>query len=245
MNEAKNILILTGIGEELHSFLKVHPMEFSRELRLYRSRIYPHLYAATTGPGVRKRKEILRWLRTLRPAIVINAGLTGILSRQSGVRSGAMLEIGTVLTLDSDSPYRAGAGKDLLVSIGFPLFDADEKEELHVRTGAGFCDMEAGPLIELMEESGKESTTGAPQLLFCKIAGERPEEGPLYASEHLIRGWAGKGVWEKVGLALRFPGGPLQFLRLRRKKEALLRSLARSLNSMVQDTERKLRNLSL
>ena len=48
------VLVLTGIQEELAPLLAAHPFQFDKQYGAYRSVRYADLFAATTGPGVKK-----------------------------------------------------------------------------------------------------------------------------------------------------------------------------------------------
>ncbi len=218
--ETKKIVLLTGLKEELELFLARHEHTFDRTSRLYRFGEFPHLWAGSTGPGIKKRGALRRLIQELKPDVVIHAGLTGVLDERDSLVRGEPLLIRRVADPREGKWYGEGGKEETVVTLSAPLFAPDEKSELALRWDARVCDMESAVLYRLLE--------GIPcTLYFCKVAGDLPEDAPLYRHEYLVRGWSRKGIGQKLLLFLRFPGGPWRMLRLLRRKARMMESLTR------------------
>lgn len=219
-----NILLVTGLFEELRVFLSQHPCDFLPRLRAHRSRLYPNLYATTSGPGLRKRKQLKKVLAEVRPGRIVNAGLVGILRPEDTCVAGDRLAIGGVKIAAGGLVYPGGPGRDLLLSVAAPVFHPAEKLELAIEHGARACDMEAGPLLSLASQIASWRPFDL-QIVLCKVAGDLPSDFGLFAHEHRLRGWEGWGPARRLWTMLRFPGGPRQLVRLRGYRRAVLEAL--------------------
>lgn len=226
------LLILTGIKEELSVLLDQHPFEFEKDLRVYRSRQQPGLYAATTGPGVRHPGRVKKMLEELQPDIIVNAGLVGILDERDPARPGDRLKLGQVVKSESETIFPGGPGRDTLVTVDRPVHDMLDKMDLAERYHARACDMEASKILELV--GSIKPLQNHSFVHFVKIAGDRPEEAALYEYEYMLWDWPYKGMFDKMRILLRFPGGPVAFFKLRRSKARALHGLGTELLSTIQ-----------
>ena len=82
------ILILTGLQEELLPFLERRAFQFDRARGAYRSLQHPDLLAATTGPGVKKARELRKLLRSFVPHVIVNAGWLDCCAKPMNARRG-------------------------------------------------------------------------------------------------------------------------------------------------------------
>lgn len=227
------ILVLTGIKEELSAVAERHPLSFDRERGLYRSESYPEVYAGTTGPGIPKsgRKQLRRWLRELAPHIIINAGLVGLLREDAPHSGGDRLRLGAVIHQATGVVFPGGAGRGRLVSVSEPVFEPSAKMDLALDHEAIACDMEAAPLLSIVGQT-EEITTGS-VVLLRKFVGDRPDSYRLFRYEHRIRGWERKGLFEKLWIGLRFPGGPHYLQELLEMKATALGALGDDLAQLL------------
>ncbi len=219
-----NVLLLTGIKEELKKILDNHSFYYNKELHCYCSKIYPNLWASTTGPGLKERKKIKKLLENLLPEIIINAGLVGVLDERENIQIGDLVKIGTIIKQSNSIQFAGGPGRYTLITVNQPIFDPIEKLDLKYEFKANVCDMEAAHLIELVgnyEIFKKES-----YILFIKIAGDRPENSYLFEYEHLIRNWKQKKLKEKIQVAFQFPEKIFGLKKLLKIKEKALNSLS-------------------
>lgn len=231
-----NVLLLTGVDEELQVFLKDHPCTFSREWKAYRSKSHPNLFAATTGPGLRKRRAIERLLEFLVPEVIINAGLVGVLRAEAPYAAGDRIRIGTVIS-DANSivyPDVSGSVKGAtLISVRAPVFHPAEKLDLAENRHAEVCDMEAGPLLGLVSRPAGWRPFEL-RVVFCKVAGDLPADAELFRHEHRTRGWQRFSFWRKVWVGLTFPGGPLALRRLLHYRGNVLSGFGNQLRQTVK-----------
>lgn len=216
------ILLLTGIQEELLPVVSTLQLTF-RQLGAYQSLTYPELYAATTGPGLKKKAETRALLKDLQPEIIINAGLVGMLVDEPEPGPGDLVRLASVVDAESELIYPIHQHGHTLVTIKAPVFEPRDKWLLAREHNAEFCDMEAARLIQLVrqiDEVREESP-----ILFLKVVGDIPDHYELYQHESLVRGWHRQGVFGKLALGMRFPGGPANLRRLLRLKETALNGL--------------------
>lgn len=225
------ILLLTGIKEELSPFLDRHPFEFERDIRVYHSKEIPGLYATTTGPGLKQAGRIKKVLETILPDIIVNAGLVGILDERDEIQTGDRLKLGQVIRLESETIYPGGPGRDRLVTVDRPVHDLLDRMELHDRFRARACDMEAARLIALV--GSVQPLQNKSYIHFIKIAGDRPEHGPLYEFEYMLWDWPRKSLFGKIRTLLRFPGGPAGFFRLRKLKRRATNRLTAEIEASI------------
>jgi hypothetical protein len=227
------ILILTGLQEELLPFLDLHPFVFDKGRGAYRSRKYPELYAATTGPGVKKRREIRRLLEELVPHVIVNAGLTGLLREDSKLEAGDRLRIAQVIDRRSGVIFPGGPGNAVLISVSQPVFEPVDKMDLALEYRATACDMEAAVLLGIIGQVEQVATGSL--VVLCKVVGDRPDSYNLYKYEHLVRGWHRKAWWEKLWRGAQFPGGPRRIRELLEMKGRGLSGLGRHLERLVEE----------
>ena len=226
------ILIVTGIKEELRPILEQHPFDFDKQYRFYRSKETPSIYAGTLGPGLKRTRDLEKFLTFFEPEVIINAGLVGILNDDDPLQPGDLLKLGTIYDTKSGLQYPGGPGRDILVTVDRPVFQPWEKMELHVEyLRARACDMEAGRLLKFTGQlpNIKYKT----HIVFCKVVGDRPEAYLLYENEHLIRNWEKFSLLKKIWVSLRFPGGPFQLKNLLNYKHRALASLTYHINMTV------------
>lgn len=226
------VLILTGIKEELTPFFTGHPFAFDRGLGAYRSSRYPELYAATTGPGVKKSRETRRLLERLVPHVIVNAGLVGLLRETSKAKAGDRLRVGSVIDRRRGIIYPGGPGRDVLVSVAEPVFEPSQKMDLALDHHATICDMEASVLLGLIGQV-EEVATGS-LVVLCKIVGDRPDSYNLFKYEHLVRGWYRKKRWQQLWIGIQFPGGPRRLRELLEMKSVALESLSQRLDGLAK-----------
>ncbi|MBW7856774.1 MAG: hypothetical protein H3C43_00345 [Leptonema sp. (in: Bacteria)] len=226
------ILVLTGIKEELTTLLSRYSFVFEKDLRVYRSLSVPGLYAATTGPGMRKVAPIKKILESLLPEIIINAGIVGILDERDSAKSGDRLKLGQVVKSQNGTIFPGGPGSDILVTVDRPVHDILDKIDLAERFRARACDMEASRIIELVGSIKALSYRSV--IHFIKIAGDRPEEAALYEYEYRLWNWQHKSFFEKLKIAIRFPGGPKSFYQLKRSKAKALQNLGSEIFNTIQ-----------
>lgn len=230
------ILLLTGIKEELAGFLARHPCTFERDLRIYHSRTNPGLYATTTGPGLRSPKRIRQVLEALLPDVVVNAGLVGVLDERDRIETGDRLKLGEVIAADSETIFPGGPGSNKLVTVDRPVHDLLDRIELASRFHARACDMEAARVIQLV--GSVPALQKKTFVHFVKIAGDRPEDAVLYEHEYMLWDWARKGPLAKLRTMIRFPGGPMALMRLKRKKRSALTSLTEEIQATIRVLEK-------
>lgn len=225
------ILILTGLQEELLPFLERRAFQFDRARGAYRSLQHPDLLAATTGPGVKKARELRKLLRSFVPHVIVNAGLVGLLRETDERQAGDRVRLGGVTDARTGVVYPGGPGRGQLVSVPAPVFEPSDKLDLATKYRASVCDMEAAVLLGMIGQV-EEVATGS-FVVFCKVVGDRPDSYNLYRYEHLVRGWQRRGRWQKLWNGLRFPGGPGRLRELLAMKEQGLQGLAHSLDGLV------------
>ena len=226
------ILLLTGIKEELKPLFKIHPFEFVKQNRFYRSIEAPNVMAGTMGPGLTKKRELKKLLEDFLPDVIINAGLVGILNDDDPIESGDLLRIGNVIDAETETIYPGGPGRDTLVTVDRAIFQPWEKMDLYMQFDrARACDMEASKLLNFI--ASIEEVAGRTEILFCKVAGDRPESYQLYENEHLVRNWNEKTFLEKARTAIKFPGGPVNLARLITQKEKAMVSLTKNMNNTI------------
>lgn len=226
-----NILICTGLREELRSFFTLHPFEYSREAGCYRSSREEGLFAITTGPGFLGKKRFMKCLKLLRPRIIVNAGLVGVLYEKHGIEIGEKIELANVIDSMSRIVYPGGPGKRTLVTVSHPVFEPLEKMNLHLEHNAHACDMEAAVLLKNLGLGDRHPDENL--VVFCKVAGDLPEHYLIFRDEELTHGWDRLTFVEKLKKGFRFPGGPLRLKKLLNHKDFALKSLARHLNRTV------------
>lgn len=228
------ILLLTGIQEELLPVINSLQLTF-RQHGAYQSVAYPELYAATTGPGLKKKSEIRGLLKELQPEIIVNAGLAGMLLDEPEPVSGELIRLASVIDAESELVYPISHHGHTLVTVKSPVFEPRDKWLLSRQFHAEFCDMEAARVIQLVrqvDEVREESP-----VLFLKVVGDLPDHFDLYKHEALVRGWHRQSLLGKFATGIRFPGGPLKLRRLLRLKEQAQRGLThhvtRSIKSLL------------
>ncbi len=217
------LLLLTGIQEELFPLMKEFRLTF-REPGCYQSQLYPELFAATMGPGLKKRREIRDLLKEIIPDVVVNAGLVGKLLDDPLPAPGDLARISSVIEGETHLVFPVQPHGASLVTIRKPVFEPREKFILARDYRAAYCDMEASRLLQLLREIDEVRDDTA--LVFCKVVGDTPEQFDLFQHEELVRGWHRQGLFGKMITGLKFPGGPLRMRRLLRLKEDALDGLA-------------------
>jgi hypothetical protein len=227
------ILLLTGIQEELLPVLQPLQLTF-RQHGAYQSVSYPDLYAATTGPGLKKKSEIRTLLKEIQPEVIINAGLVGMLvDRQPPCPvPGDLLHLASVVDAESELVYPVNPHGETLVTVKAPVFEPREKWLLARQFNADFCDMEAARIIRLVrqvDEVREESP-----VLFLKVVGDLPDHYELYRHETLVRGWHRQSFLGKIKTGFKFPGGPANLRRLLKLKEAALAGLTLHVSRSVK-----------
>ncbi|MCB1326392.1 MAG: hypothetical protein H7A21_17130 [Spirochaetales bacterium] len=225
------LLLVTGTGEELRALRGLLSLQFDRSRGLYLSLKSASLFALSAGAGLSRRRLLRRALRELKPDIVVNAGLVGLLRLDDPRPVGERLALRSVLESESGLVYPGGPGRDTLVSVGSPVFEPWEKDELALRFKATACEMEAAPLLALLgrTEEVAESVT----VIFVKVIGDRPESYDLFRYEHLVRGWYRDSLWERIRTGFLFPGGPLRLRRLLGQKAEGLDGLRRAVGGLL------------
>lgn len=226
------LLLLTGIQEELIPLRTSLHLAFDRNIQAYRSEIYPNLFAATTGPGVSKRKEIRKLMKEIRPDVIVNAGLVGILQEKETNRIGERLRVGAVVSDSDGLIFPGGPGKDLIVTVAAPVFDPFEKTELFLRHRARACEMEAARILSLAGQLPEISDRVV--IVLCKVAGDLPEYSHLFKNEKASHGWSQKSLTARLWSMFRFPGGPGKFRQLQDIKKAALASLGTKTGELVK-----------
>ncbi|MBI3395232.1 MAG: hypothetical protein HY042_05310, partial [Spirochaetia bacterium] len=178
-------VLLTAVKEELECVLAVAPFQFDREIRAYRCLTDRNLIAATTGPGLKQRKDIRLILEMHEPDIIVNAGLVGILSEEDTIQPGERLRLGSVILAADGTEYPAGpGGHDRLVTVPKPVFDPADKLDLKTQWKARACDMEAAQVIALVGQIRTVAPTAA--VALCKVAGDLPIHHELFKDEYLL-----------------------------------------------------------
>ncbi len=225
------ILVLTGIQEELLPLLELHDFAFDRGVGAYRSKRSSEVYAATTGPGVKKARELRRLLESVVPHVIVNGGLTGLLKEEDDARAGDRLRLGSVVDRRTGVIYPGGPGRDRLVSVEAPLFEPADKMDVALDFQARACEMEAAHILRIVGQI--EEVSSGSVVIFCKVVGDRPDSYHLFQHEHLVRAWHRKQYLEKWWAGLRFPGGPWRLQELLAMKETALASLGRRLAALI------------
>lgn len=227
------ILLLTGIQEELLPVITPLQLTF-RQHGAYQSVSYPELYAATTGPGLKKKSEIRTLLKEIQPEVIINAGLVGMLVDREPPAPvpGDLLHLASIVDGESELVYPVNPTGETLVTVKSPVFEPREKWLLARQFHADFCDMEAARIIRLVrqvDEVREESP-----ILFLKVVGDLPDHYELYKNEQLVRGWHRQSFFGKVRTGMKFPGGPANLRRLLKLKEAALNGLTRHVSRSIK-----------
>ncbi len=225
------ILLLTGIQEELLPVLNPLQLTF-RQHGAYQSVSYPELYAATTGPGLKKKSDVRTLLKELQPEVIINAGLVGVLVDRKAPAPGDLIHLASVVDAESELVYPINPHGETLVTVKAPVFEPREKWLLARQFHADFCDMEAARIIRLVrqvDEVREESP-----VLFLKVVGDMPDHYELYKHEELVRGWHRQSVLGRIRTGLKFPGGPGNLRRLLKLKEAALNGLTLHVSRSVK-----------
>ena len=225
------LLLVTGTGEELRGLRDLLSLQYDRNRGLYLSSKSASLFALSAGAGLSRRRMLRRALRELKPDIVVNAGLVGLLRLDDPRAVGQRLRLRSVLDSESELVYPGGPGRDSLVSVKAPVFEPWEKDELALRFKASVCDMEAAPLLALLGQTEEVAQTVT--VVFVKVIGDRPESYDLFRYEHLVRGWYRDSLWERFRTGVLFPGGPLRLRRLLRQKADGLAGLYRAVDELL------------
>ncbi len=202
----------------------IYSLLFEKSMGLYRSSRYPSLYAATMGAGISKAGKIERFILRIKPDVVINAGLAGILEHHRQVKTGSRLSVNKVIDRENGSRYRGGPGRNQIISVRQPVFSPQKKREHFLQYGANVCDMEAAPLLAILERCAKKFPL-PPALIFCKVAGDTPQHRSLFQKEHIIRGWHRKNSLQRLIPLLHLSIGPFTLLRLLSIKKKALTAL--------------------
>lgn len=220
------LLLLTGIQEELLPLIPEFRLGF-RSVGVYQSGSYPEFFAATTGPGVKKGRQILELLKEIMPDVIVNAGLTGMLLDQTdkpgAPQPGDLLKISSIVDAQNDVIFPLGPHGKTLVTVKQPVFEPYQKAALAREHRAQFCDMEGARLIQLLRNA--EDLRDETPIVFCKVVGDLPDHFDLYEHEHLVRSWDRKGFLGRMLVGLKFPGGPFRMRKLLRLKEAAIDGL--------------------
>lgn len=215
------VLILTGVREELESILAVHPFEYMRGHRLYRSEQFPDVFARSTGPGLQKRKEVEEVLELIFPDLVISAGLVGALRDDEPIKSGCRLHVGQVIQASNHVIYPGWKGKHSLLTVDEPIFDPVLKMDLALEYRADACDMEGAKVVELVGQV--QNLAEHALVMFVKIVSDTSDLGYAFEHEPLIRDWHTKSFSDKIQIWRRFPGS---YFDIRRVLQAKRRALA-------------------
>ncbi len=224
MKEPCRILLLTGIREELHCFLKEHAHEFDRASRVYRFHDFPGLCARTSGAGLKKRKELKKTIRILKPGLILNAGLVGKLTTHNGPQIGECIDLSCVVDLRGSVLLKLSGHGGALVSVEQLVLDKAARMDLFQDSGAEFCDMESGPLLHLLKEIG---FTGS--IHFVKMVGDTPADSRLYEHEFKTR-------QQKECMTLKYGMMNLWYcMRLRFRKRSLYGNLSKIMAARVKD----------
>lgn len=226
----KKTLIITGIKEELEFFFARNPHTFNREIRCYQLEKYPDVFCMTGGPGIRRKKEVRKVIREIKPDIVISAGLVGLANRRLMTKRGEKVKIAGIVDKSEILFGQTEENGYFLTSVPYPVFSPSEKEDLYEETGADFCDMETLPLIQLLEESGLK-----PLLCTIKILGDRPEDFDLYRYEKEFREINLRRWQDVLHGMIRFSGGIFRFYMLLYRKQRQYRKLARSMEQSIKE----------
>mgnify|MGYP000850423812 CR=1 FL=1 len=228
------LLLLTGIQEELYPMIPEFRLVFSKETGIYQSANYPELFAATTGPGVKKRKELREIFKTIIPDIIVNAGLIGTLTDDPLPAPGDLAKISSVVEFETHLVFPVQPHGGTLLTVRKPVFEPREKWLLSRDYQARFCDMEASRILQLLREVDevREDTS----VVFCKVVGDTPAQYDLYQHEELVRGWHRENWFGKMRIGLKFPGGPMRLRRLLALKE-------KSLDGLTEHTRRTVKAL--
>lgn len=134
---------------------------------------------------------------------------------------------------DSKGASSKGGDSCYLVSVKEPIFSPKKKSELMQESGANICDMEAAPLLTLLGEWTKRHSLSA-SLIFCKVAGDRPEHHSLFRHEEMLRGWhRSKSLRAKLTLLQRLLPAPFALLRLLALKKRALKALSEHTSSLL------------
>lgn len=231
-----NILIITGIKEELELFISRNSATFRSELRCFQLPNQPGVFCMTGGPGIRKKKEIRRVLRDVRPQIVVSAGLVGLLNGDLTLKSGSLAQIkGITDGVNSCNVQNSFQGHNL-ISIDKPIFSPSEKMDFLDETGADFCDMEMFPLYALLVAHAKEANN-AVSLCPIKVIGDRPEDFDLYRFEHELRGMKLATFRQIISASRGFSGGYWRFARLVYKKKRQYYKLTLYLEKFIRNIQ--------
>ena len=235
MNSSANLLLLAGIKEELKAIFDEIPFDYSKELRAYRSQLHHNIYAVTLGPGLKKKSELASLIARIKPEMVINAGLVGLLNERSKLPIGARVHPAFIGSSQGKTGYNLTGRDEGLITVAHPVFEPDEKNELALRFQAGFCDMEAYPLIEFISSQKMLAETNGIKLIFCKVIGDRPEHYPLFRHEALMRGFSQKSLVARLVFAVGFPGGIYNLVKLIRIKQKALKSLGKEVKELIKE----------
>lgn len=230
------LLVLTGLQEELLPLLELHDFAFDRAAGAYRSKRNSGVYAATTGPGVKKARELRRLLESVVPHVIVNGGLTGLLKEEDAAVAGDRLRLGSVVDRKTGVIYPGGPGSDRIVTVPAPLFEPADKMDLALDWQARACEMEAAHILRIVGQI--EEVSSGSVVIFCKVVGDRPDSYHLFQHEHLVRAWHRKQYFERWWAGLRFPGGPRRLKELLAMKEIALGSLGRRLAGLVESVVR-------
>ncbi len=227
------ILLLTGLKEELVGLL-ASGFEWDSGTRFYRSLVIPELFAGTTGPGLRKKKELRKAIQKVAPDVVINGGLVGALRQDESLHTGDRMLLGEVIDAKSRIVYPGGRGRERLVSVDHPVFQPIEKMDLRLDHHADACDMEAAPLLDLLGRLRADALVPELLVIFCKVVGDLPEDYFLFQREREFRGWDRKNTREKLEVFLKDPGDTMRLFRLFQLKKKALDSLTGKMGGLVR-----------
>jgi hypothetical protein len=239
-----NILILTGIFEESQAVLKSVPtveFTFDRHTRAYIATLNDDvLYLLSTGPGLRKKKELRRLIRQVNPEKIINCGLAGVLKKNSDYKRGECIY--PLLALSSEGNMNFLCNVELTnpevtkynkkcFSLNHLIYHPEEKMDLFLSRGAELCDMELYPLMEWIQSEFPELISKVHSL---KILSDFPEDFSLYKNEVYLRGWSSKNVIQKLVALIKFPAGPFKAVKLILRKRYLLNKMGPEIEKMIK-----------
>lgn len=238
------ILLLFGIREEISPFLRMLHCSFDTKIRLYQCQKKSTLiYAMTTGPGLRRKKEIRKAILESNPDLILNAGAVGSLKKGANLRWGTIQPIQSILSTKDGKQFQSSENGFVLLSISEIMNSQSDRADLADQYGATLVDMEAHPICSLVEHLPMEGEK--PPLHFVKIIGDRPEDSDLYRDEAMIRDWHHKSIMQKWDVFKQFPGGPIKLFTLLVRKKIVYYRLSNSVKKILQSVEKEgLENLT-
>ncbi len=167
-------------------------------------------------PGVRRKREFIKWMEQHPFTHIVNIGLAGAL--RPGFAAGDICHVHL-----PDQTSARQKDSICIVSAGAPVFTPEEKTELYLSTQADLVDMES----QIIEKTLQEKKPGLARS-YLKIVGDIFGDEAYLASEQQMRRYFSTfGFLNRLNIIMK--SGPITFFHLYRKKRFLQKRIKQAL----------------